>query len=82
MFGKKKEKVEMTPEMRLAEMQIRELRRLRRQESMDRMASGMGKALNKITPKGIRHPDSLVRNAHLYGIRSNNPNQRRRVKLF
>ena len=41
---------------------VKYLKAQRAKESMSRVLSTFGKAL----PKGIRHPDSLVRNAHLY----------------
>ena len=81
--NKKKEKVEMTPEMMMMREQIRELRKERRQRSMDKMADGMGKAMSKMVPKGIKHPDSLVRNSHLYtGVQKKEDSPRKRIRLF
>ena len=58
--------VEMTPEQRLTQAQIDEMKRLRKKETMAQIRSQMSTVFKHITPKGIKHPDSLVRNAHLY----------------
>ena len=44
---------------------LRERKREKREKSSARMG-GFFKAFGKAIPKGIRHPDSLVKNAHLY----------------
>lgn len=44
---------------------IRTVKAERRRKATERMGSVLG-AFGKLVPKGIRHPDSLVRNVHLY----------------
>lgn len=41
---------------------VRDMKSMRRRDSMGKLLGMFGKAI----PKGIRHPDSLVGNRHLY----------------
>jgi len=41
---------------------VKDLKKMKRQESARKVFGLFGKAI----PKGIRHPDSLVTNRHLY----------------
>jgi len=55
-----------TQEMQLA---ARDLKSANREEARRRRQESVGKIMNmagKTVPKGIKHPDSLVRNQHLY----------------
>lgn len=48
---------------------MREYIRLKKQERRDKSKEAMGKLLSaagRAFPKGIRYPDSLVTNVHLY----------------
>ena len=47
---------------------IAEKKRERREKSMANVGKLLG-AFGKMMPKGIRHPDSLVTNHHLYSPR-------------
>jgi len=63
MFGRR---TNLTPEQEVTERQIRELKRLRRVERNDRLREQLGWVFKNSFPKGIRHPDSTVKNIHLY----------------
>lgn len=58
--------VEMTPEQKISQMQINEMKRLRRRESTDRLRTQLGFVFKHITPKGVKDPNKMVRNIHLY----------------
>lgn len=58
--------IEMTPEQKLTQVQIDEIKRLRRKETTDRLRSQMGFVFKSAMPHGIRNPDSLITNMHLY----------------
>ena len=78
-FRKEKASTEqevLKKQIELAEEQISELRRLRRKERLDKTREKLGWVLKNITPRGIRHPDSLVGNLHLYI-----PGRRGRTKI-
>jgi len=61
-----RKKEELTPEQRVTQRQISELKKLRRQEQMAKVQKDLGFLFRHSFPKGIRHPDSLVGNRHLY----------------
>ena len=63
MFFKKEE---LTREQKISQMQIDEMKRLRRKESTEKARKAVGFIFKNITPKGIRNPNDMVRNAHLY----------------
>ena len=73
MFGLGKKSSSLPEDQRLAKKQIEitqaqidEMKRLRKKETMAQIRSQMSTVFKHITPKGIKHPDSLVRNSHLY----------------
>lgn len=71
----------LTSEQQVLQQQIDELKRLRRQQKVDRMAEQLEGVFKKMVPRGIRHPDSLIANRDLYIPRglSHKP---RRISLF
>jgi hypothetical protein len=52
--------------------------RQKRQEKVEAVFKKLGAGV----PKGIRHPDSLVRNGELYGLRKSSSDKKKGVRLF
>ena len=52
--------------------------RQKRQEKVEFLFKKMGSGI----PKGIKHPDSLVRNGELYGLRKSSSGKKKGARLF
>lgn len=53
-------------QLELTRSQIREIKSVRRREQLDKLQGQLGWIFKNTIPKGIRSPDSTVRNLHLY----------------
>jgi len=58
--------IEMTPEQKITQAQIDQLRRLERGRKTEKLRGQLGWVFKGVIPKGIRNPDSLIVNKHLY----------------
>lgn len=53
-------------QLNLTKAQIREIKSVRRRERLDKLQGQLGWVFKNTLPRGIRSPDSTVRNLHLY----------------